>query len=229
MYLPNSRFTNDEPLHASPSMNDTEYRPTDAESIGERWSDGEREIMMATYRAMVEHGYSGLSISKISDELGKTKASVYYHYDSKEALLVSFLDFVVDRFKRDFTVQRTEDPDAALNTIIERLIPLELDDEEFHGQVVLLELRSQTSRNEAFRERFTEINELLVGTIRDIIERGIETGVFRDVDAARVAEHIVATVNGARMDRVSTDRGSAPAAVRVALSSYVDAELRSRE
>ena len=210
-------------------MNDTDYLATKGESIGETWSDGEREIMMATYRAMVEHGYSNLSIAKIADELGKTKASVYYHYDSKEELLVSFLDFVVDRFKRDFTGQHSENPDTALKNVIERLIPLELDDEEFHGQVVLLELRSQTSRNEAFRERFTEINELLVGTIRDIVERGIETGVFRDVEATRVAEHVVATVNGARVDRVSTDRSSAPAAVRVALSSYVDAELRGQE
>jgi AcrR family transcriptional regulator len=209
-------------------MNDNEY-PMNTDSIDEKWSDGEREILRATYRAMVEHGYSSLSISKIADELGKTKASVYYHYDSKEELLVSFLDFVVDRFKSDLAEERTEPPDTALENVIERLVPLELDDERFHGQVVLLELRSQTSRNEAFRDRFTEINELLVGIVRDIVERGIETGTFRDVEAARVAEHIVATVNGARIDRVSTDRGAAPAAVRVSLSSYIDSELRKRE
>jgi len=209
-------------------MNDNEYA-MNTDSIDEKWSDGEREILRATYRAMVEHGYSSLSISKIADELGKTKASVYYHYDSKEELLVSFLDFVVDRFKSDLAEERTEPPDTALENVIERLVPLELDDERFHGQVVLLELRSQTSRNEAFRDRFTEINELLVGIVRDIVERGIETGTFRDVEAARVAEHIVATVNGARIDRVSTDRGAAPAAVRVSLSSYIDSELRKRE
>lgn len=210
-------------------MNDMEHHATDVDSTGDRWSDREREIMMATYRTMVEHGYSNLSISKIADELGKTKASLYYHYDSKEELLVSFLDFTVDRFKRDITVQRSDSPDTALDELIERLIPLELDGEEFYGQVVLLELRAQANRNEAFRKRFTEINELLVGTIRNIIERGIETGVFKDVEAARVAEHVVATANGARVDRVSTDRDEAPAAVRVALSSYVDAELRRRE
>jgi AcrR family transcriptional regulator len=209
-------------------MNDNEYA-MNTDSIDEKWSDGEREILRATYRAMVEHGYSSLSISKIADELGKTKASVYYHYDSKEELLVSFLDFVVDRFKSDLAEERTEPPDTALENVIERLVPLELDDERFHGQVVLLELRSQTSRNEEFRHRFTEINELLVGIVRDIVERGIETGTFRDVEAARVAEHIVATVNGARIDRVSTDRGAAPAAVRVSLSSYIDSELRKRE
>lgn len=145
-------------------------------AIDQKWSKGEREIMNATYRAMLEHGYPNLSISIIADELGKTKTSIYYHYDSKEELLISFLDFVVDRFKIDFTEEISESPGTALDNVIERLVPLQLTDEEFHGQIVLLELRSQASRNEAFRERFTEINELLVETICDIIERGIDAG-----------------------------------------------------
>jgi len=209
-------------------MNANEYRSGGTDSADQHWSEGETEIMRATYRAMLQHGYANLSVSKIADELGKTKASVYYHYDSKEELLTSFLDFTVDRFKDNFVERTSKDPNTALNDVIERLIPLELADEEFHGLVVLLELRSQASRNEVFRERFTEINELLVGIVRDIIERGIETDVFRDVEAARVAEHIVATANGARIDRISTDRAAAPAAVRVALSSYIDSELRPK-
>lgn len=199
------------------------------DAIDQKWSKGEREIMNATYRAMLEHGYPNLSISIIADELGKTKASIYYHYDSKEELLISFLDFVVDRFKIDFTEEISESPGTALDNAIERLVPLQLTDKEFHGQIVLLELRSQASRNEAFRERFTEINELLVETICDIIERGIDAGTFQDVEAARVAEHIVATTNGAKIDRITTDRDAAPAAVRVSLMAYIDSELREHE
>mgnify|MGYP000212267007 CR=1 FL=1 len=210
-------------------MNDHVSHMLNTDSIEQKWSDGEREIVRATYRVMVEHGYSNLSISKIAGELGKTKAAVYYHYDSKEELLVSFLDFVVDWFKNDIAEEISESPETALNNVVESLIPLELDDETFHGQVVLLELRSQTRRSEEFRERFTEINDLLVGIVRDIIERGVEAGAFRDVEAPRVAEHIVATANGARIDRVTTDRPAAPAAVRVSLSSYIDSELRQHD
>ena len=228
IYLPTVRFTDERTRRYKSNMNVTESQSGGTDSNGRHWTDSEREIMRATYRAILQHGYPNLSISKIADELGKTKASVYYHYDSKEELLTSFLDFTVIRFKHNVAETTSQNPDAALNDVIERLIPLELDDEEFDGLVVLLELRSQASRNEIFRERFTEINELLVGIVRDIIERGIETGVFREVEVARVAEHIVATANGARIDRISTDRDAAPAAVRVALSSYIDSELRPK-
>lgn len=197
--------------------------------IDQQWSKAEREIMNATYQAMLEHGYPDLSISIIADELGKTKASIYYHYDSKEELLVSFLDFVVDRFKIDFTEGISETPGTALDNVIEKLVPVQLSDEEFHGQIVLLELRSQASRNEAFRERFTEINDLIVETICEIIERGINAGTFQNVEAARVAEHIVATTNGAKIDRITTDRDAAPAAVRHSLLSYIDSELKKTE
>ncbi len=198
------------------------------DSATQNWSTAERKIMEATYRAMLEYGYSGLSISRIADQFDKSKASIYYHYDSKDDLLLAFLDFVVDRFKTDFAEGVDEDPNSALTTVIEKLVPLRMNDEEFQGQRVLIELRSQATRNDAFREKFTEINELLVRTICEIIERGIENGTFRDVEAARVAEHIVATVNGSTIDRVTTDRETAPAAVRISLVSYIDSELRSR-
>lgn len=196
------------------------------DSADQKWSNAERAIMEATYRAMLEHGYSGLSISRIADQFDKSKASIYYHYDSKDELLVSFLDFAADQVKTNFTEEIDEEPDKALDTVIERLVPLQMNDEEFQGQMVLIELRSQATRNEAFREKFTEINELLVMTIREIIERGIEDGTFHDVEAARVAEHIVATVNGSKIDRATTNREAAPAAVRLSLSSYIDSELK---
>lgn len=198
----------------------------DGGSIEQNWSESQRDIMEATYRVMLTEGYPDLSVSKIADELGKTKASIYYHYDSKRELLISFLDFVVDQFHLNIGEVANKDPEPALKAVIEKLIPTEIDKERFQGQVVLTELRSQASQNEAYRERFTEINELLVRTICDIIERGIDTGVFRDVRAVHIAEHIVATTNGARTDRVTTDREAAPAAVRASLLSYVDSELK---
>ncbi len=80
--------------------------------------------------------------------------------------------------------------------------------------------------NEVFREQFTQIDERLAATVRSIVERGINDGTFRDVDPSRVAEHILATVNGAMYGRATTDRKSAAAAARVSLASYIDSELR---
>ena len=195
-------------------------------SPDEKWSTAEEEIMEATYRALLTHGYADLSISRIVDELDKSKAALYYHYDSKNDLLVAFLEFAVDQFETTISTETGEDPNEDLDHVIEKLLPLQPDEEQRQLQEVLVGLRSQAVTNEAFSEQFTRIDERLATTIREIIQRGIDTGTFRDVDPTRVAEHVLATINGAMYSRATTDRENALAAVRVSLSSYLDTELR---
>ncbi len=184
--------------------------------------------MEATYRALLKHGYADLSISRIADELDKSKAAIYYHYDTKDDLLVAFLEFAVDRFEETIETETGEEPPEDLEHVIEKLLPLQPDEEQRQLQAVLVGLRSQAVTNGVFREQFTQIDERLAATVRSIVERGIDDGTFRDVDPSRVAEHILATINGARYGRVTTDRKSAVAAARVSLASYIDSELRRR-
>ena len=190
------------------------------------WSTAEEEIMEATYRALLNHGYADLSISRIADELDKSKAAIYYHYDTKDDLLVAFLEFAVDRFEEAIDTETGNEPGADLEHVIEKLLPLQPDEEQRQLQAVLVGLRSQAVTNGVFREQFTQIDERLAATIRGIVDRGIEEDTFRDVDPSRVAEHILATVNGAMYGRATTDRKSAAAAARVSLASYIDSELR---
>jgi AcrR family transcriptional regulator len=199
-----------------------------SDSAKQHWSTAEEEIMEATYRALLKHGYADLSISRIGDELDKSKASIYYHYDTKDDLLVAFLEFAVDRFEETIETETGDEPPEDLEHVIEKLLPLQPDEEQRQLQAVLVGLRSQAVTNEVFREQFTQIDERLAATVRSIVERGIDDDTFRDVDPSRVAEHILATVNGAMYGRVTTDRKSAAAAARVSLASYIDSELRCR-
>lgn len=196
------------------------------DSSAQTWNTAEEEIMEATYRALLEHGYAGLSISRIATELDKSKAAIYYHYDTKDDLLAAFLEFAVDRFEETIDTETGDEPSADLEHVIEKILPLQPDAEQRQLQAVLVGLRSQAVTNELFREQFTEIDERLAATIRGIVERGINEGTFRDVDPSRIAEHLLATVNGAMYGRATTDRQSAAAAARVSLASYIDSELR---
>lgn len=188
----------------------------------------EERIMDATFRALLEHGYNDLSIANIAEQFEMSKSSLYYHYDSKDDLLVSFLAFARERFEEDVLTAPTDDPMTDLERVVETLLPLELDEEQRAIQTVMSELRSQAVTNPAFREQFTAIDDLLVDHLRDIVERGVEDGSFREVDSTRVAEHVVATLDGARLARATTNRTGAPAAVRVSLASYLDTTLRGR-
>lgn len=194
------------------------------DTIGNRWSESEEQIMEATRRALLQHGYAQLSISRIADELNQSKASLYYHYDSKEDLLQSFLEFTIDQLEANIDTN-DEAPNRELEQLVEALLPLQLSDEESQHRAVMVELRSQAVMNDKFREQFTEIDDLIVKRMERIIDRGIDEGVFRNVDSGRVAEHIFATTSGATYNRATTDRTAAVAAVRVSLLSYINNEL----
>ena len=200
--------------------------PTDSTAPPDaNWSPAEEEIMKATYRALLEHGYAGLSISRIAEELDKSKASIYYHYDSKDALLVAFLEYAADQFESSVATETGDDPRADLDHVVEKVLPRRPSEDQRQVQSVILGLRSQAVTNEAFSEQFTAMDDRLAATVRQIVDRGIEEGAFRDVDAAQVAEHVLATVNGAMYARATTDREDAVASVRDSLSAYLDATL----
>jgi len=198
------------------------------DSPRQTWNTAEAEIMEATYRALLEHGYADLSISRIVDELDKSKAAIYYHYDTKDDLLAAFLEFAVDRFEETIDTETGDEPSEDLAHVTEKLLALQPDAEQRQLQAVLVGPRSQAVTNEVFREQFTQIDERLAATIRSIVERGIDEGTFRDVDPSRIAEHILSTVNGAMYSRATTDRTGTAAAARVSLASYIDSELRRR-
>jgi len=49
------------------------------------------EILEATYLSLCEHGYAGLTITKISQNLDKSRSVVYDYYDTKENLLLDLV------------------------------------------------------------------------------------------------------------------------------------------
>ena len=189
-----------------------------------KWSSTEEEIMQATYQALLEHGYPGLSIANIAEEFDKAKPTIYYHYDSKADLLVAFLEFVVDEFGPLLSFESNEDPKKNLEHAIEKLLPHKPNDEQYQFQKVLVSLRSQAVTNEAFREQFTQIDDHLATAIENIIQKGINEDVFQGVDPSQVAETILASVKGAWYTHVTTDRQNFPA-VRNSLLSYIDSEV----
>lgn len=60
--------------------------------------DTRTEILKLTQQLIQTHGYNGFSYQDISDELGIRKASIHYHFPTKEDAVLSLLDLYCDRF-----------------------------------------------------------------------------------------------------------------------------------
>lgn len=69
-------------------------------------TDTRQRILDISARLFACHGYAGTSIRDIAQELGVTKAALYYHFDSKEAILTEMLAHPVQQIRAVLEVDR---------------------------------------------------------------------------------------------------------------------------
>jgi AcrR family transcriptional regulator len=188
----------------------------------------EVEIMEATYRALCEHGYADLTIQAIADEFDKSKSLLYYHYDTKDEILVAFLDYLLDQFTVEDAVDADGSPDEQLWTLIDQFLPASPSDEQREFQVALLELRSRALSKPAYREQFTRVDRLVHDALVDVLTAGIDDGTFREVDVEGTAALLTSAITGAMLRRVTTDEDVA-ASTRAAVTEVLDSRLLDDE
>lgn len=64
--------------------------------MGKRRSDTRERIRETALRLFTNQGYEQTSLREIAEELGVTKAALYYHFKSKEEILASMVEDVQD-------------------------------------------------------------------------------------------------------------------------------------
>jgi AcrR family transcriptional regulator len=180
-------------------------------------------IMSATYCALCKHGYADLTMSDIAEEYEKSKGNLHYHYDTKRALLLEFLDFLLDRYRT-----RLPDDDDPPVERLERFLDVTLsppeDGTHQEYRTAILELKAQAPYDEAFRDRLRALDDLVRETLRDIVEDGVEAGVFvDDADPAALADLTVTVIDGAHARAVTF--GESPAAARELLATRFEEHL----
>ncbi len=161
------------------------------------------EIMDGVYQALCDHGYAALTMQDIADECGKSKSLLHYHYDTKEELLVSFLDGILADYEQKLESRADQPPTTRLVEFVARFVFTPDDTERASFHLALLEMRSQGPFNDRIRESLCRSDELLRGTVADILEDGIDSGVFRPVDVEETAALLVAMLDGARTRQIT--------------------------
>lgn len=58
----------------------------------QRARDSVRKMLKAAIDLFVKEGYHGTSIADIADATGLTKGAIYFHFESKDALMAAILD-----------------------------------------------------------------------------------------------------------------------------------------
>jgi len=181
-------------------------------------------IMEATYRALCRRGFADLTMQDIADESDKSKASLHYHYDTKEDLLFAFLDHLYDSFTEEFAATDGDDAVDRLVTFVDELL-CESDIEgsrEF--QTALLEIKAQGPYVEAYRTELKRVDAFIRQRVEAIVTDGIEAGTVRaDVDPHDTAAFVATLVDGVNTRRVAL--GETDGSARNTFLAYVRENL----
>ncbi|QKY18338.1 TetR/AcrR family transcriptional regulator [Halorubrum sp. CBA1229] len=165
-------------------------------------TDTRQAILGAAFRALCEHGYADLTISRIGEEFDKSPSLVYHHYDGKDELLVDLLGFLLDGFESslsagEFDLPPRERLDAYLSATIR---PGSVDDEhapDARFLTAIVELRAQAASDDAYRDHFDRSDRVF----GRFLERSVrEAAADLDADSADAGD---VDTGGEAADRVT--------------------------
>lgn len=63
-------------------------------------TDTRQRLLDATATLISQHGFAGTTLQMIADELGFTKAAIYYHFRAREQLLVALMNPILHEIRR---------------------------------------------------------------------------------------------------------------------------------
>jgi AcrR family transcriptional regulator len=150
------------------------------------------DILKSAAAAFRRRGYHGASVDEIASALEMTKGNLYYYFRNKEEILFACHDYSLDILLALLADVEHADlpPDAKLQRLVLAFIHIILD--ELQATALTLDLQALSPallrRIIAKRDRFDR-------GIRDIIQQGIDTGLFTPGDPKMIAFAIMGAVN----------------------------------
>jgi TetR/AcrR family transcriptional regulator len=147
------------------------------------------QILDAAEAEFAVTGLSGARTEAIAAQTGVTKAMIYYYFQNKEELYRAVLERCFTE-SLEMMAQMQLDclpPDAALARLLEQLLCCMSENPRI-GSILTLE--AIQNKGKYFPEK---LGDLLYGTIIQILEQGIQLGVFRQLNPRHTAVNIVGT------------------------------------
>ncbi|BCJ40004.1 TetR family transcriptional regulator [Actinoplanes ianthinogenes] len=134
-----------------------------------RGVDTKAEIRKVAIELFTERGYEATSLREIAERLGITKAALYYHYSSKESIVLSIFQAHLDALDELVGWAREQPPGPELRAqVVDRMVELGVGSGmaamkfAMANQHVVRDLHQQQGRENAFG-KMTELFDIVTG------------------------------------------------------------------
>lgn len=171
-------------------------------------------VLASALALFTKQGYERTTFTDIAARLKMTKGAVYWHFESKEALLVSLVNEGIERFQKDLSAALPTENDLTFRAVAEMMIDTALDIVSDPRRAAFFRfMRSQVKWSETSMARVREnlINNETFGP-KQAFQRGLENdrkaGRIRpEVNTDEIASVSIACWDGlisARLDKFLT-------------------------
>jgi AcrR family transcriptional regulator len=150
-------------------------------------------ILEAAARIFSEKGYHATSMNDIAEAVSLQKASLYYHFENKQEILITLLDHALDLInsRLESVIIQPLTPEEKLRKAMITYMET-IAEYQSLAAVLLLELRSLDptlkARHATQREKFENI-------WKDMIREGKRQGKFHSIDPSITGRAILGVMN----------------------------------
>ncbi len=140
-----------------------------------------RRILERAAKLIFQKGFEGTSMQDIADACGLTKAGLYHYVESKEALLISIMEYGMDLFEERVLsrVQDISDPLQRLKETMACNISLVIEDSSKEVTIILHEHQTLTG---ASHRKINTRKKRYVRFLEDTFREATSRGQIRAVD-----------------------------------------------
>ncbi|HTH13861.1 MAG TPA: TetR/AcrR family transcriptional regulator [Spirochaetia bacterium] len=137
-------------------------------------------ILRAAQRRFLQWGYSGTSIAQLAEDLGITKAALYYHFPDKEALFLAVVQAYLGEVAAELAglspLFQGDDPGEALRALANLFLC------RHESTTQMQQLSLQESRHlspEGQRTLAMRFHEEMVRPVSGLLQRAVDHGWLR--------------------------------------------------
>jgi AcrR family transcriptional regulator len=184
-----------------------------------------REILEATWRLIAERGYHEVRVADIAAEVGTATGTVHYHFPGKQDVLIEALRYCVEQaFARQTEeLRKLDDARERLLRLIDMQLPRP-------GQVrdewnVWAQFWAEAALRPELRPTHNDFYDRWRSAVTHTVARGVEQGVFRDVDQEQFALHLTALTDGLAIQVLTGSPHVSVSRMRDILTDFLRDEL----
>ena len=164
-----------------------------------------REILENFYQVLVEEGLEGSSIGKIAARMGIHPSLIIHYFSTKDEMIVELVELILKEYEETFLprLEEKKDPEERLNAALDAIFGLDwnrLVDMGAFSACYSLSFRNERVRA-SFQRMYSTLREYLVKEIAYYMEMGL---VAR-ADPERLADLIIALMEGYSFYRAVMD------------------------